>query len=62
MSNISNMKNESNVASATCKKSKLARVFPESDGDDIVISGMAGKFPNCHNIGEYEHNLYNKVC
>lgn len=56
------MKNESNVASATCKKSKLARVFPESDGDDIVISGMAGKFPNCHNIGEYEHNLYNKVC
>ena len=31
------------------------------NGCEIVISGMSGKFPNCHNISEYEYNLYNKV-
>lgn len=43
------------------KYKKLSRSFPETDGDEIVISGMAGKFPNSHNIEEYEYNLYNKV-
>lgn len=43
------------------KNKKYSRSFPESEGDEIVISGMAGKFPNSHNIEEYEHNLYNKV-
>uniref|UniRef100_W8ARH4 Fatty acid synthase n=1 Tax=Ceratitis capitata TaxID=7213 RepID=W8ARH4_CERCA len=43
------------------KYKKLSRSFPETDGDEIVISGMAGKFPNSHNIEEYEYNLYNKI-
>ncbi|XP_002137899.4 fatty acid synthase [Drosophila pseudoobscura] len=40
---------------------KYSRIRPDSDGDDIVISGMAGKFPNCRNISEYEYKLYNKI-
>lgn len=43
------------------KNKKFSRAYPETDGDDIVISGMAGKFPNSKNISEYEYNLYNKV-
>lgn len=43
------------------KLKKFSRVFPETDGDEIVISGMAGKFPNCRNVEEYKHKLYNKV-
>lgn len=40
---------------------KSSRARPETDGDEIVIAGMSGKFPNCDNIAQYEHNLYNKV-
>jgi acyl transferase domain-containing protein len=29
--------------------------------DEIVISGMAGRFPNAANTAELAHNLYNKV-
>ncbi|XP_043067726.1 fatty acid synthase isoform X1 [Drosophila bipectinata] len=43
------------------KNKKYSRSRPETDGDDIVISGMAGKFPNCSNITEYEFKLYNKI-
>uniref|UniRef100_A0A1A9W883 Fatty acid synthase n=1 Tax=Glossina brevipalpis TaxID=37001 RepID=A0A1A9W883_9MUSC len=43
------------------KDKKFSRVYPETDGDDVVISGMAGRFPNCHNIAEYEYKLYNKI-
>ncbi|XP_068156554.1 fatty acid synthase [Drosophila tropicalis] len=43
------------------KNKKYSRSRPDTDGDDIVISGMAGKFPNCRNISEYQHNLYNKI-
>lgn len=43
------------------KDKKFSRIFPETDGDQVVISGMAGKFPNSRNIAEYEYNLYNKV-
>ncbi|XP_030371512.1 fatty acid synthase [Scaptodrosophila lebanonensis] len=43
------------------KNQKYSRSRPETDGDDIVISGMAGKFPNSRNIAEYEYNLYNKI-
>ena len=43
------------------KFKKYSRIFPETDGDDIVISGMAGKFPNCRNVDEYKYSLYNKV-
>lgn len=43
------------------KDKKYSRSRPASDGDDIVISGMSGKFPNSKNVSEYEYNLYNKV-
>ncbi|XP_016956349.1 fatty acid synthase isoform X1 [Drosophila biarmipes] len=43
------------------KYKKYSRPFPDTDGDDIVISGMAGKFPNCRNITEYKYKLYNKI-
>lgn len=30
-------------------------------GDEIVISGIAGKFPNSENIKELQKNLLNKT-
>lgn len=29
--------------------------------DDIVISGISGRYPNSHNIEEFAFNLYNKI-
>lgn len=29
--------------------------------DEIVISGVSGRFPNSDNMAEFAHNLYNKV-
>lgn len=29
--------------------------------DDIVISGISGKFPNANNMAEFSHSLYNKI-
>lgn len=37
------------------------RTFPASPDDEIVISGMAGRFPESDNVAELAHNLYNKV-
>lgn len=31
------------------------------DENEIVISGVAGKFPNSDNMEEFKNNLYNKV-
>ena len=30
-------------------------------GDDIVITGIAGSFPESENIYQFQDNLYNKV-
>lgn len=30
-------------------------------GEDIVVSGMDGRFPKSRNIEEFGQNLYNKV-
>lgn len=38
-----------------------ARIRPECADDDIIISGISGKFPNARNMAEFSHNLYNKV-
>lgn len=40
---------------------RTSRIFPETDEDDIVVSGISGRFPNSRSISEYEYNLYNKV-
>lgn len=29
--------------------------------DEVVISGISGKFPSSNNMYEFAHNLYNKV-
>lgn len=37
------------------------RIFAKSPEDEIVISGMAGRYPSCDNVGELRENLFNKV-
>lgn len=39
----------------------LSRSHSATPGEDIVISGISGKFPNSRNVEEFAHNLYNKV-
>ena len=39
----------------------FSRTVPLNPEDDIVISGMAGRFPNSDNVMELSDNLYNKV-
>lgn len=34
---------------------------PVPVGDEIVISGISGKFPNAENIQVFSEKLYNKV-
>lgn len=38
-----------------------SRIHAPSPDDEIVISGISGKFPNSKNLAEFSHNLYNKV-
>lgn len=42
-------------------KTVSARIWPQSPDDEIVISGISGKFPSAKNVTEFAHNLYNKV-
>lgn len=49
--------NTDNQRMKTCS----SRVKAQSPGDEIVISGISGKFPNSKNLAEFSHNLYNKV-
>lgn len=37
------------------------RVHPISDEDEIVVTGVSGRFPNASNVAEFSDNLYNKV-
>ena len=32
-----------------------------SEDEEIVISGLSGRYPNSANVAEFAHNLYNKV-
>lgn len=43
-------------------RSENYRVFPDAPEEEIVISGVSGRFPSCDNVEELSHNLYNKVC
>lgn len=38
-----------------------ARIYPACADDEIVITGIAGKFPNAKNVSELSQKLYNKV-
>lgn len=37
------------------------RVHPISKDDEIVVTGVSGRFPNSSNVAEFSHNLYHKV-
>lgn len=39
-----------------------SRIFPSCPEEEIVISGLAGRYPNSDNVDEFRHHLYNKVC
>lgn len=44
------------------QKSKMfSLVQSATPADDICVAGISGDFPNCSNVDELEHNLYNKV-
>ena len=38
----------------------MSKSFRESD-NDIVISGISGRFPNARNLNIFSHNLFNKI-
>ncbi|KAJ6632790.1 hypothetical protein Bhyg_15629, partial [Pseudolycoriella hygida] len=57
---LSTSLHRSNIGSAMQEQKTSSRIFPSSPDDDIVISGISGKFPNAKNVDEFEHKLYNK--
>jgi fatty acid synthase, animal type len=46
------------MLSKQCKKQRATFEDPQ---DELVISGIAGRFPNSNNMAEFSHNLFNKV-
>lgn len=38
-----------------------ARIRPATPGDEIVISGVSGRFPSAKTVTEFAHKLYSKV-
>ncbi|XP_063702664.1 fatty acid synthase-like [Culicoides brevitarsis] len=48
--------------SREAKKPKFySRTTPLTPGDQVVISGISGRYPNSYNIKEFAHRLYNKI-
>lgn len=39
----------------------VKKIHEMKSDDEIVISGISGRFPNSDNIAEFAYNLYNKV-
>lgn len=39
----------------------VKKLSERSEEDEIVISGISGRFPNSHNVGEFASNLFNKI-
>jgi hypothetical protein len=39
----------------------FSRTNPLQPEDEIVITGVSGRFPNADNVAEFSDNLYNKV-
>lgn len=37
------------------------RIFASTPDDEIVISGVSGRYPNCDNVDELRENLFNQV-
>lgn len=40
---------------------KRNRCYASSMDEEIVISGISGRFPNSKNVAEFSFNLYNSV-
>lgn len=40
---------------------KFDQITDTMNDNDIVLSGMSGRFPNCGNVDELSYNLYNKI-
>ncbi|XP_070503056.1 fatty acid synthase-like [Chironomus tepperi] len=40
---------------------QIARVQVSDPGDEIVISGISGRFPKSRTVADLSHNLYNKI-
>lgn len=40
---------------------RSASAIMENKDNDIVVSGISGRFPNSDNLKEFGYNLYNKV-
>lgn len=40
---------------------RMTRSSAVLPGEEIVVSGYSGKFPNSKNVEEFKYNLYNKV-
>lgn len=46
------------MLSKLCRKPRATFADPQ---DEIVISGISGKYPNADNVAQLAHCLYNKV-
>ncbi len=43
----------------TTRSNRMASLLKE--GEDIVISGISGRYPESDSVDEFAQNLYNKV-
>lgn len=43
------------------KSNESVRIFPSCPDEEIVISGMAGRYPSCDNVEDFRHHLFNGV-
>lgn len=58
---FSNMMGNIKFTENVRKSSESTRIFPSCPEDEIVISGIAGRYPKCDNVEEFRYHLYNKV-
>ena len=47
--------------SSSYNRRVLTKVTITDPDDEIVISGISGRFPNSANVADFAYNLYNKV-
>lgn len=57
----SNIKNDTQIPRPDLSRPCYYRSHAANSEEEIVISGMSGRFPKCDNVTQYKNNLYNKV-
>ncbi len=55
----SNSYRKFNPMEKTTRSNRMASLLKE--GEDIVISGISGRYPESDSVDEFAQNLYNKV-